>query len=128
MNLSLADIKKIINLYSKDDYQDYINKVINDKMMKTNDSIELKVSCLDKAIKETYFKYGINQAYNAIYYAINDNDFGYFTNNNNSRSNLKKILTNYDINNIMNIYANGDIVQYVNGCVNHIRENNSKSK
>ena len=73
---------------------------------------------LEMAVLETYNKYGMKQTKGAIFHAIKENDYGYFTNEKGLRDKLQRSVTIEQLKYLVNELTNGypsDYVQIVLG-------------
>ncbi len=77
---------------------------------------------LDMAILETYRKYGYDQVEYAVIESMNEN-YDYFTNDNNARSNLRRNVTKEQITYIVKSY--GNISEYITNVLSKYEYNNN---
>jgi len=107
-NISLEDLREIIDSFGGIDL--YILSVIP----KDYQNLNSKIDYLNKAMLETFKKYDIEQVKYALKEAYNKGDFSGFTNEKNTRDDLIANLVQQDIKNIINIYGNSNIIEYIN--------------
>ena len=80
----------------------------------SKNNIDFKVKIFNDAIIKTYEKYNFEQVLYAIDKVYFENDFNAFTNDFNVRDNLIKYLNSDDIKYILKVYANSDVLEYLN--------------
>ena len=110
-NLTVYDVKNIIQTYSNGNYTSYIEDLI--KSQEKDNITNMQIEILNNAIRKTYYKYGFKQVLSAISNAVYEGDMGYFTNDSGARESLINNLSVYDIKKIVNYYVNGDINKYL---------------
>ena len=114
-SMSPTKLKNILNGKSM---EMFVNETIYGVKEKDNPK-----EIFDKAIIETYKKYGLEQVTYAVKIAM-DGIYNYFTNTNSARDNLKRQVTSEQIKDIVN----GDTLTYINNTLQEYGIEMSKSR
>ena len=117
--------KKCLKILNGLSVKNYLNRLLdktnNININNDTDLVEARIY-LNKAILETYKKYGLKKTYYAMQKLYFNNDYSSFTNENNARDILIKNVDLKKYKYIIDIYGNKDISIYLNNFISSMKE------